>query len=268
MITLIPQRLRRRLGSPNFVRILQTSSFRELLDSEQSLALDIGSGDMSFVSRITKGKFRKCLCVDLDSETLSTSRFRSQDIIPIVATAERLPFDDNIFDVVVLSSVLQMVSHPDVLLAEIHRVLKPYGSAVISIPGPYDFITRFVSSRFGRAVTWALRLPSDPNEIEARVTKNFGAWKSPSDLTEGVVRELCQQSRLFPTRVAYAPSKNAMRIWQLACLLSLRLGKLPFRVTVLLLPLVQILGGSHSTDSPTEILLRVRKTEDISPCAM
>jgi SAM-dependent methyltransferase len=57
----------------------------------------------------------------------------------VVADAQRsLPFSDASFDVVVMSQVLQYLSEPRAVVAEIRRVLRPGGVAVVSFPFLYN----------------------------------------------------------------------------------------------------------------------------------
>jgi SAM-dependent methyltransferase len=50
---------------------------------------------------------------------------------------EPLPFGDEEFDTVLLTDVLEHIPYPDALVAEIGRVLRPGGSAVIAVPFMY-----------------------------------------------------------------------------------------------------------------------------------
>lgn len=59
---------------------------------------------------------------------------------------ERLPFNDNEFDVIILSDVLEHIPTPESLFAEISRVLAPGGTLLMNVPfmywvheAPYDF---------------------------------------------------------------------------------------------------------------------------------
>ncbi len=48
-----------------------------------------------------------------------------------------LPFDDQSFDTILLSDVLEHIVYPENLVAEIHRVLRPNGVAIIGVPFLY-----------------------------------------------------------------------------------------------------------------------------------
>jgi ubiquinone/menaquinone biosynthesis C-methylase UbiE len=74
-----------------------------------------------------------CICtgVDLTDAGIQTTRRRlelygfSSDLRRV--DAERLPFEDNTFDIVWSWGVVHHAEYPDRILAEIHRVLKPGG---------------------------------------------------------------------------------------------------------------------------------------------
>lgn len=55
--------------------------------------------------------------------------------VDVVAPAESLPFDDDSFDCVLCTQVLEHVRDPTVVVSEIHRVLKIGGTAFISTHG-------------------------------------------------------------------------------------------------------------------------------------
>jgi ubiquinone/menaquinone biosynthesis C-methylase UbiE len=56
--------------------------------------------------------------------------------------ANRLPFADNSFDVVIAGEVLEHVPHPDLMLAEIRRVLTPVGRLALSTPNIVGWANR------------------------------------------------------------------------------------------------------------------------------
>ena len=54
-----------------------------------------------------------------------------------VISAESLPFEDGSFDLVLCTQVLEHVQDPAAVLAEIHRLLRPGGAALISTHGVF-----------------------------------------------------------------------------------------------------------------------------------
>lgn len=90
---------------------------------------------------------------------------------------KKLPFDDNTYDCVLCTQVLEHVPYPQLILAEISRVLKPGGHAILSLPfvweeheAPYDF---FQFTQFG-----IKRILKDTNlEVDIMI-KDSGVFKT------------------------------------------------------------------------------------------
>ena len=66
--------------------------------------------------------------------------------VDVIGFADRLPFADQSFDTLLVTEVLEHVGDAEVAVAEIHRVLRPGGCALITVPylyptheAPYDF---------------------------------------------------------------------------------------------------------------------------------
>jgi len=73
-------------------------------------------------------------------------------IVQVLADAHQIPFADGVFDAVIAQAVFEHVLDPNLVVAEIWRVLKPHGLVYAETPflqqvheGPYDF-TRFTES--------------------------------------------------------------------------------------------------------------------------
>lgn len=69
--------------------------------------------------------------VDLTAEMLDGARRRAPQGEFVVGDAERLPFDDAVFDTVVCELGLCSIPRPDVAVAEMARVLRPGGSLLL-----------------------------------------------------------------------------------------------------------------------------------------
>ena len=94
----------------------------------RGLTLDIGCGIGDLL------KFRPgTLGVDINPHTVQFCKSRGLDARVMIQ--DKLPFPDRHFDTVLLDNVLEHITHPSHLLAEIHRVLKSGGTLVVGVPG-------------------------------------------------------------------------------------------------------------------------------------
>jgi ubiquinone/menaquinone biosynthesis C-methylase UbiE len=75
--------------------------------------------------------------IDMTPEMLAKSRVNAaamglDNVTFIEADAERLPFDDNSFDVVISNGVIDLIPDKDAVFSEIFRVLVPGGRIQIA----------------------------------------------------------------------------------------------------------------------------------------
>lgn len=92
--------------------------------------LDIGCGDGVLLSLI---KNAALYGVDLDQTSLDYAAAKVNAKF-VQAPATKLPFQSNFFDVVLATEIIEHLSQPKLMLAEIYRVLKPNGQVIISTP--------------------------------------------------------------------------------------------------------------------------------------
>lgn len=96
--------------------------------------LDVGCASGWFLSQLSKLYPKaKCYGVDVYDNAIAYGAKLYPEINFKVADAHRLPFEDNTFDLVVCTSVLEHVDDPQSVLLEIKRVLKQRGVAVIEL---------------------------------------------------------------------------------------------------------------------------------------
>lgn len=104
---------------------------------EGDRALDIagGTGDLAMAFSKKVGKSGLVVHTDINEAMLSTGRNRLLDagvVLPtLVCDAEKLPFADNYFDLVSVAFGLRNMTHKDIALAEMNRVLKPGGKLLV-----------------------------------------------------------------------------------------------------------------------------------------
>ena len=106
-----------------------------LREGDKVLDIAGGTGDlaMAFAKRV--GKSGQVIHTDINEAMLRTGRNRLLDagvtLPTLVCDAEKLPFADNYFDLVSVAFGLRNMTHKDVALAEMQRVLKPGGRLLV-----------------------------------------------------------------------------------------------------------------------------------------
>jgi SAM-dependent methyltransferase len=100
-------------------------------------ALDVGGRIQPYRS-LLEGHVRRYVAVDL----------RRTPLVNIVARGEQTPFSSAQFDLVICTQVLEYVPEPGAVIAEIHRVLKPGGCLLLSVPAVFPRDSDHDSWRF------------------------------------------------------------------------------------------------------------------------
>ncbi|NTV09541.1 MAG: bifunctional demethylmenaquinone methyltransferase/2-methoxy-6-polyprenyl-1,4-benzoquinol methylase UbiE [Zoogloea sp.] len=94
-----------------------------------------GTADLSLAFAKRVGKSGEVWLTDINHAMLSRGRDRVVDrgyMLPVAqCDAEKLPFPDNYFDCVTVAFGLRNMTHKDVALAEMRRVLKPGGRLIV-----------------------------------------------------------------------------------------------------------------------------------------
>src|SRR5262249_44857380 len=93
--------------------------------------LDVGCGTGGVLRALARGR----TVVGVDQAALALGYRRERGLgAGVQGSALALPFDAGAFDVCVLMDVLEHVDGEQVLLGEVRRVLRPGGTAVVSVP--------------------------------------------------------------------------------------------------------------------------------------
>jgi len=134
---------------------------------EGSRVLDVagGTGDLALAFARKVGKSGQVWLTDINNAMLARGRDRLLDkgyTVPAAqCDAEKLPFPDDWFDCVTVAFGLRNMTHKDVALAEMHRVLRPGGRLLVlefsqvwkPLAPAYDFYSFHVIPRVGKLVT-------------------------------------------------------------------------------------------------------------------
>jgi demethylmenaquinone methyltransferase/2-methoxy-6-polyprenyl-1,4-benzoquinol methylase len=177
---------------------------------EGQKALDIagGTGDLALAFSKKVGKTGQVVHTDINEAMLSTGRNRLIDLgillSTVVCDAERLPFSDGYFDLVSVAFGLRNMTHKDVALAEMCRVLKPGGKLLVlefsKVAPPleklYDWYSFKVLPELGKLVAGddasyrylaeSIRMHPGQKELKALMHKGGFAHVDYHNLTGGI----------------------------------------------------------------------------------
>ena len=111
--------------------------FHELLNEsiENKNILDAGCGTGWF-SKWACDRKAKVTSMDLGENLLKKTAQKCSSKI-IIGSVLKMPFEDNTFDIIISSEVIEHVTEPYLALKEMYRVLKPEGTLIITTPNKF-----------------------------------------------------------------------------------------------------------------------------------
>jgi len=141
-----------------------TTTVADIRPGYQVLDIAGGTGDLSMAFAKQVGPTGRVVHTDINEAMLRTGRDRLVDhgfnLPTLVCDAEKLPFTDNHFDVVSVAFGLRNMTHKDVALKEMCRVLKPNGKLLVlefskvakPLEKPYDWYSFNILPKLGNLV--------------------------------------------------------------------------------------------------------------------
>jgi SAM-dependent methyltransferase len=94
--------------------------------------LDFGCGTGAFLEHLER--FGPVSAVDSDERAVAFCHARGRDEVQLVPPGAPLPFADDAFDLVTTLDVIEHIDDDVGALAELRRVLKPGGQALVAVP--------------------------------------------------------------------------------------------------------------------------------------
>jgi arsenite methyltransferase len=116
----------------SFAGVANPFSLGRLEPGERVLDLGCGAGTDSIVAALMVGGEGSVTGIDMTPEMLAKARGAASEaglgnVTFVDGEAERLPFDDESFDVLISNGVIDLILDKDAVFAEIYRVLVPGG---------------------------------------------------------------------------------------------------------------------------------------------
>jgi len=186
-----------------------TVQVANLREGDQVLDIAGGTGDLSLAFAKKVGPSGRVVHTDINEAMLRTGRDRLLDagvVLPtLVCDAEKLPFPDNHFDLVSVAFGLRNMTHKDVALKEMCRVLKPRGKLLVlefskvakPLEKAYDWYSFSVLPKLGQLVAGddasyrylaeSIRMHPGQEELKALMKNSGFGHVDYHNLTGGVV---------------------------------------------------------------------------------
>ena len=186
-----------------------TVQVANLQPGDQVLDIAGGTGDLSMAFAKKVGPTGRVFHTDINEAMLSTGRDRMLNhglVLPtLVCDAEKLPFPDSHFDLVSVAFGLRNMTHKEVALAEMCRVLRPGGRLLVlefskvaqPLEKPYDWYSFKVLPRLGQLVAGdaqsyrylaeSIRMHPDQQTLKALMRNAGFGHVDFHNLTAGVV---------------------------------------------------------------------------------
>ena len=96
--------------------------------------LDIGCGGGQLLDSFSRIPQIEVYGVDISEKALKMAIKKGYKAFLCDVETEKLPFNDNFFNIVVINDLLEHIINPDNLLRQVHRVLKNRSKLIISVP--------------------------------------------------------------------------------------------------------------------------------------
>ncbi len=181
----------------------------DVREGYQVLDIAGGTGDLALAFSKKVGKTGRVVHTDINEAMLRTGRDRLLNagvaLPTMVCDAEKLPFPDNHFDVVSVAFGLRNMTHKDIALAEMNRVLKPGGKLLVlefskvakPLEKAYDWYSFKVLPRLGKLVAGddasyrylaeSIRMHPSQDELKTLMHKALFGHVDYHNLTGGMV---------------------------------------------------------------------------------
>ena len=131
-------------AAESFAGVANPWTMGRLAPGERVLDLGSGAGTDSLIAAQMVGEQGHVTGIDMTREMLAKARaaaaeMKATNVEFIESEAERLPFPDERFDVIISNGVIDLIPDKDAVFAELFRVLAPGGRiqvADVTIPEP------------------------------------------------------------------------------------------------------------------------------------
>ncbi len=110
---------------------------------DNAIIADLGCKDATFLLAFLEAfpdKIKSAIGVDITDKWFKNVKYKKPIKLKVMNCSKELKFNDNTFDFIFTKDMFECVPNKDLLVSEIHRILKP-GGVVISVNCDWDSVT-------------------------------------------------------------------------------------------------------------------------------
>lgn len=124
--------------------------------NQEARILDVGCANGYFTNKLLNNGYHNIDLIDIDNylvypEAVALNRLKTADL-----NIDKLPYEDEGFDLVVAFQVLEHLENPFYFMRECKRVLKPGGTLLLSIPNIFTLKDRLMFFLTGNLYSYNL----------------------------------------------------------------------------------------------------------------
>ncbi|MEK7654135.1 MAG: class I SAM-dependent methyltransferase [Patescibacteria group bacterium] len=128
--------------------------FFDAVSDKKAKILDFGVGSGAFLKSIHERGYQNLYGCDIDNYTAEEVRPFIKDFKTFDASFDKFPHPDQSFDVVTAWEVFEHLENPHNAIREVHRVIKPGGLLIMSVPNIFHIVSRLVFLKRGLFPRW------------------------------------------------------------------------------------------------------------------
>ena len=162
------------------------------ISQNQGILLDAGCGSGNFSIWKMINKFDNYLKIGLDLDPFDNENLD----YTICGNLYKIPFRDNIMDVIVCEMVAEHLKTPELMISEFHRILKKNGSIVIFTPNRYHPIF-FLANLLPQQIVDYVKL----RYYKIQERENFDVYYQFNDFSR--IKKMCEKYFTFRELYAY-----------------------------------------------------------------
>ncbi len=128
--------------------------FERTVLNKEAKVLDLGTGSGAFLKAIHDRGYKNIYACDIDDYINTGFKPLLKGFQPLDISFGKLQWPDGFFDVATAWVVFEHLENPHQAIREIHRILKPEGLLIFSVPNIFHIVSRLIFLKKGLFPRW------------------------------------------------------------------------------------------------------------------